>query len=235
MNASGDRLENYRQRYAACKPGWEPATARYQRRVARLLTPTAHVLDLGCGRGGIAERLSGFGQWMGLDPDHVSLREHRLPDLLRAQADALRLPLGSATFDLVVSSWVMEHLSDPPRVFDEVARVLRPGGRLICLTPNARHPIPRLGQILAHWQRTLVPKVYGRGVADAFPVYYRANTPEQLSRLGAQAGLRLVNIELVEDPSYFSWNRSTFALAARLEILLPALWKVHLIAEFTHH
>ncbi len=232
MSTTPGRLEYYRRRYAALKPGWEPATARYQRRVARYLTPTTRALDLGCGRGGIVERLGNAGQWVGLDPDHASLRDHRLPGLARAQADALRLPLGSATCDLVVSSWVLEHLADPRRTFAEISRVLRPGGRLICLTPNARHPIPRFGQIMARWQSALVPKVYGRGAEDAFPVYYRANTPEQLSRLAAYVGLRLVNIELVEDPSYFAWNRSTFALAARLEALLPVLWKVHLIAEF---
>ncbi len=232
MSTFVGRLEYYRQRYAALNPGWEPATARYQRRVARYLAPATRVLDLGCGRGGIVERLGDVGRWIGLDPDHASLRDHRLPGLSRAQADALRLPLGDATCDLVVSSWVLEHLADPQRTFAEASRVLRPGGRLICLTPNARHPIPRLGQILERWQRALVPKVYGRGAADAFPVYYRANTPERLSCLASHAGLSLVTIELVEDPSYFAWNRQTFALAARLEALLPALWKVHLIAEF---
>jgi ubiquinone/menaquinone biosynthesis C-methylase UbiE len=227
-----DRLEYYRQRYAVFRPGWEHATARYQRLVRRHLTPNTRVLDLGCGRGGVVERLGASGWWMGLDPDHASLREHRTPGLPRAQADAVRLPVRSGTLDLVVSSWVLEHLPKPQETFNEIARVLRPGGRFVCLTPNARHPIPQAGRLLAHWQRVLVPKLYGRVAEDAFPVYYRANTPEQLTCLAAQADLRMVHVDLVEDPSYFAWNRWTFALAIRLESLLPARRKVHLIGEF---
>ena len=52
-----DRLEYFRGRYAALNPGWEHATARYQRWISQILTPTTRVLDLGCGRGGVVERL----------------------------------------------------------------------------------------------------------------------------------------------------------------------------------
>lgn len=223
-----DRLEQYRRRYAARTPGWEPATARYQRRVAGYLTPDARVLDLGCGRGGIVERLGGGGHWCGADPDERSLREHRTPALLRACAGAERLPFADGVFDLVAASWVLEHLPDPAQTLREVARVLRPGGRFIFLTPNARHPLPWLGQRLGRVQRTLVPWVYGRAAADAFPTYYRANTAEALAQLAVQAGLGLTWLDWVGDPSYLAWNGPTFALAVGLEWLLPA---VHLVGE----
>lgn len=226
-----DRLERYRRRYATLAPGWEPATARYQARVAACLTPDARVLDLGCGRGGIVERLGDVGHWRGVDPDEGSLREHRTPALPRSCAGATHLPFADGVFDLVVSSWVLEHLPDPALTLAEIARLLRPGGRFIFLTPNARHPLPWLGQRLGRWQRTLVPWVYGRAEADAFPTYYRANTAERLARLAVPAGLLLHRLEWVADPAYLAWNTPTFALSAGLEWLLPAECKVHLVGE----
>jgi ubiquinone/menaquinone biosynthesis C-methylase UbiE len=229
-----DRVESYRRHYATLAPGWEPATARYQRRVAACLTPETRVLDLGCGRGGIVERLGGMGHWHGVDPDECSLHEHRSPSLPRDCAEATQLPFAAGAFDLVVASWVLEHLSDPAQTLREVARVLRPGGRFIFLTPNARHPLPWVGQRLGRLQRTLVPWVYGRTEADAFPTYYRANTADTLGRLAVQAGLTLRWLEWVEDPAYLAWTMPTFVLSVCLEWLLPAECKVHLIGECIH-
>lgn len=230
-----DRLEHYRRRYAALKPGWEHATARYQRWVAARLAPDSRVLDLGCGRGGVVERLGALGCWTGCDPDWHSLKEHRRTQLARSQAGSERLPFVDATFDVVIASWVLEHIPCPAWTFGEVARVLRPGGRFFFLTPNLRHPIPRLSQWLARLkvlQKKLVAVVYRRASADTFPVHYRANTVEGIAQLAAQAGLRLVQMEWVDDPSYFAWTDFTFGLAVRLEKLLPRPWRVHLIGEY---
>ncbi len=230
-----DRLETYRSQYATLKPGWMPATTRYERWVAEALTPDAKVLDLGCGRGGIVERLGTCGTWVGIDPDWASLRDHRVAALPRGQATAHRLPFADCTFDLVVSSWVFEHLPDPAGIFGEVVRVLRPGGRLAFLTPNGRHPIPRLSRFVAGLTRIqgqLVSRTYNRAPEDTFPVAYRANTFSTIDALAASAGLRLWAFEFVDDPSYMAWDRKTFWLAVGLEALIPAFQKVHLIGIY---
>ncbi len=230
-----DQLEHYRRRYAALRPGWEHATARYQRRVAARLTPESRVLDLGCGRGGIVERLHAAGRWIGCDPDGRSLKEHRYAQLARSQASSERLPFADAVFDVVVASWLLEHLPYPAQTFAEIARVLRPGGRFFFLTPNLRHPVPRLSQWLARLkalQPALVGVIYRRAEADTFPVCYRANTSETLERLAAHSGLRLVQMEWVDDPAYFAWKDFIFGFSVLLETLLPAAWRVHLVGEY---
>lgn len=229
-----DRLESFRSRYAKVRSGWEPATALYERCVASALTQDSRVLDLGCGRGGIVERQGGTGTWIGLDPDMSSLREHRVMHLPRACALAHRLPCPSHAFDVVVASWVLEHLPAPAATFREIARVLRVGGLFFFLTPNVRHPLPRLSCAMAHLRRVqpwIVNFAYGRGAADTFPVIYEANSISIIERLATQAGLRLTRLDLIDDPTYFAWNRATFMMAVIAHALLPALWKVHLVGQ----
>ena len=217
------------------KPGWEHATARFQRWIAARVTPASRVLDLGCGRGGVVERLGTTGEWSGCDPDWCSLKEHRTTGLWRSQAFSERLPFADATFDIVIASWVLEHLPQPVKTWGEIARVLRPGGRFFFLTPNRRHLIPHLGAWLARirtLQAPLVTAIYRRAAADTFPVYYQANTFAALEYLGVETSLRLVQMEWVDDPSYFGWTESSFTIAACLALLLPATWRVHLVGEW---
>jgi methionine biosynthesis protein MetW len=49
------------------------------------------------------------------------------------------LPFDDASFDVVICDSQLEHRFDPEHVLDEMARVLRPGGRLILLLPNTAH------------------------------------------------------------------------------------------------
>ena len=52
------------------------------------------------------------------------------------------IPYANETFDLVFSDNVVEHLSDPNAVLNEVRRVLKPGGLFFAKTPNKKHYMP---------------------------------------------------------------------------------------------
>lgn len=230
-----DRLESYRSRYAKVKLHWVHATARYQALIAESIQPRARILDLGCGRGGVVERLGRKGIWVGLDPDWQSLSDHRTPFFSRGCANAEAIPFFSNSLDIVISSWVFEHLADPAPVFNEISRVLRPGGHLFFLTPNARHPIPRLSQKLTRSlkaQHAFVHRLYNRVPADTFAVHYQANTWDKIDAYAAQVGLQLIEVEFVEDPSYLAWNALTFVLAVTFENVLPAWWHVHIVGHY---
>lgn len=228
-----DRQESYRRRYAAMRPGWRPSSHVYQELVTAHLQPETRVLDLGCGRGGVMERLhpqAGF--VAGLDPDLRSLHEHRVSALALASGMAGALPYHDGAFDLVCCSWVLEHLPAPRATFAEVGRVLVPGGHFVFVTPNARHPLLVLNRALSWTQGRLVDRLYGRAEPDIFPAQYRANTPPQIERLARSAGLRRVTLRLVGDPTYLAFNEPLFRLSCLLERITPPALRVHLVGAY---
>ncbi len=232
-----DRQEFYRALSRNLRPGWKPSTLVYQEIVASYLGPGVKVLDLGCGRGGVIERLHPLASLaVGVDADLASLREHRAPAVFRVQALAENLPFPPCSFDLVISSWVLEHLAEPEKTFEEIARVLKPGGHFVFLTPNLLNPIPRLGRELAKFgsflQRSLVAGLYGRQGHDVFHPHYRANTPRRIDELASRAGLRKISLLPIGDPTYLAFNRIFFRLSVRLEDLIPRERKVHLVGVY---
>jgi SAM-dependent methyltransferase len=107
------------------------------------------VLDLGCGKGRFAASLRSAGALVvGLDLSAAMLSEAH--GLARVRASARRLPFGDRSFDAVVAVEAFEHFASIDDVVTEIARVLRPGGRLAVidknlLSLNARRPwLPNL-------------------------------------------------------------------------------------------
>ena len=99
------------------------------------------ILDAGCGNG----RYSRF-LLKEADPDaFVTSFDYSQQMLRRARerlrgdrvshvaADLTHLPYADATFDAIICGWVLEHLPDPRPGLRQLARVLRPGGRLLLL------------------------------------------------------------------------------------------------------
>jgi ubiquinone/menaquinone biosynthesis C-methylase UbiE len=74
---------------------------------------------------------------MDVSPDAVEAARSRGFDALQIEPGAA-LPLDDQTFDGVVMKEVLEHLDDPVALVDEVRRVLRPGGKVVALPPDAQ-------------------------------------------------------------------------------------------------
>jgi SAM-dependent methyltransferase len=94
-------------------------------------------LDLGCTRGTLSWFLRGHGgQWLhaDLDADNVNEAMDLLGDGV-VQLGSGDLPFKDSVFDAVISLDFIEHLDDDRRCLEEIARILKPSGRLILSTP----------------------------------------------------------------------------------------------------
>jgi len=126
-------------------------------RLLALAGPVAgrDALDVGCGAGGLARRLGEAGARVaGMDACASMLGRARSSAGRWVKGDARRLPFAGASFDLVSCSLVLHYLHDPGRAVEEVARVLRPGGRLVLADRvTSSDPCLRADQDRIEWLR----------------------------------------------------------------------------------
>lgn len=98
------------------------------------------VLDLACGTGDLCRELEAQGhRVVGFDLSLGMLRAAKTSAPL-VQADILRLPLASGCADGITCGFALRNVADMARLFEEMGRVLRPGGRVAILevaTPDA--------------------------------------------------------------------------------------------------
>jgi SAM-dependent methyltransferase len=107
------------------------------------------VLEVGCGWGELAAWIA---RDTGAEVVAVDLSE-RMVELARSEgvdariADVQKLPFADATFDVAVAAWMLYHVPDLDRGVSELARVLRPGGRLVAAT-NSRFHLMELRELV---------------------------------------------------------------------------------------
>ena len=159
--------------------------------------PGMKVLDAGCGG---ARGCSREAPWekmyiVGVDIDPVVHENPFCNDTMVCDLSK-NLPFADASFDLIHCRWVVEHLQDPLKTFREFSRVLKPGGRLLALTPNIFHYATIVGRFTPYWFH----RWWRRGGQEPFPTYYRANSPRILRCLCVNAGLHVQRLELIEGP-----------------------------------
>ena len=121
----------------------------HEQRYAKALSevnPTDNLLEIGTGLGVFSSRIAPVvATYQGIEYDSEACKaaKKRVPNpdsITEGDAQSLRFP--SASFDAVVCLEVLEHLPDYRKALDEIARVLRPDGRLIASIPYAKVGAP---------------------------------------------------------------------------------------------
>jgi demethylmenaquinone methyltransferase/2-methoxy-6-polyprenyl-1,4-benzoquinol methylase len=163
------------------------------------------LLDVGTGTGDIALEALRLDPTLSVTAMDFSFRMMRVgrmrPDgqkVLWCHADALHIPFTDARFDAVTSGYLVRNVINVRRAFEEQMRVVRPGGRIVCLDtspvpPSALRPfvlfhlkfvIPLLGYLLT---RNRSAYVYLPESTQAFMA------PDQLASIMRSVGLEAVS------------------------------------------
>jgi demethylmenaquinone methyltransferase/2-methoxy-6-polyprenyl-1,4-benzoquinol methylase len=174
---------------------------QWRRRAADLAAvgPGDRALDVATGTGDLAVELAGRvvpgGEVVGSDFSErmLELARAKAPGIRFERANALALPYGDGEFTAATVGFGARNFSDLPRGLAEMARVVRPGGRVVILeitTPRR----PPLSTFYRLWFDRVVP-VLGRAAGDSQAYAYLPSSvrrfpgPEELAGVMAQVGL----------------------------------------------
>ncbi|EEB73756.1 class I SAM-dependent methyltransferase [Thermococcus sp. AM4] len=180
---------SFEKYYSTFKAYSDLYSEEYRRRIETLeplllkfMPKRGRVLDLACGVGGFSFLLEDHGfEVVGVDSSELMLeraREYAKEKRSRVQfvkADAQELPFENDSFDYVLfigDSVVHFSPTELNRVFKEIRRVLRPGGRLIMHFLDLREFLPKLmdGQVIGeeYWISKVLPDKDGKTVVIEF-------------------------------------------------------------------
>ncbi len=197
-----------------------PAENHPYRKLERLIeahiTPDSTVLDIGCGRE--APTLKRFrgkaARLIGIDVIDFRTEDGDL-DLRRLDVTKMQ-GIDSGSVDVAWSRSVMEHVRDAPAAYREVARVLKPGGVYIFLTPN----LWDYGSLVAwlvpnRFHPWIVRHTEGRQEEDTFPTHFSSNTKRRIRKLAGANGLLVEKLDYLNQyPNYLAFSRPLFYLGS---------------------
>lgn len=198
----------------------------YQAEVRKHVRPESVVVDAGCGY--TAEVLQQLAphvkRVIGLDLVDFD-PEVRDRKVIVLKNDLAALALQNSSVDLAISRSVFEHLSDPLAVYREIARILKPGGRLVFLTPNSWDYASVCAKMIPNrLHPAIVKRVEGREERDTFPVFYRANTASAIRKLAAKTCLKVERIRyLGQYPCYLMFHPAAFLAGTLYEKVISGV------------
>ena len=184
--------------------GWRKKAVRAARGAG-----SEHALDVGTGTGDLAIALAdgGYRHVTGLDFSTAMIaaaeeKKHARSDLTFVVGDAMALPFLDGQFDAVTVSFGLRNMRDYAAAITEMVRVIKPGGRWICLelTP---YRTPVLAPIFNWYFRAIVPRIGGWLSGDAEAYRYLPSSvaafpdARTLIDLMAKAGLQANEYELL--------------------------------------
>ncbi|MCA1830653.1 MAG: class I SAM-dependent methyltransferase [Actinomycetota bacterium] len=193
----------YGDRAAEYKRWWTPALVSFARPLLERIPvePGARAIDLGGGVGAFGSLLRRRGAEV-IDVDASIGMLRRAPKTHgRVGADVTRTPLGDRCADIVVSTFVLQHISKPRRLLDEAARVARRGGTVATATWGADRAGDPAQIVASMLKRAHVPE----DPLKAVPTYHAlVDTPAKMTRLARAAGLDVIEAGVAQGAHAFT-------------------------------
>ena len=183
------------------EPGyvWRSGQERRLAMIRRWSDLSGRILDNGTGLGTYLEAIGRA------NPDSLRVGlevEFDRALVARARADGIvlgvgeRLPFADDTFDLILSNEVIEHVADDRAAAAEMARVTRPGGRIVLFAPNRWYPVEQHGIYWRgdyHFGNKPLVNYLPNPLRNRLAPHVRAYTAHGLRRLFAGLPLRVLH------------------------------------------
>ena len=224
----------FKLKYDDLKGGWGPGQRLkfgyftpddvYEATIDSLVTPDTTWLDVGCGRDifpsnfRLAKMLSERCRLLvGLDPSD-NIEENQIIHE-RFKGFLEDFPAGRQ-FDLVTLRMVAEHIAHPAGAARALARLAKPGGRIVIYTVFKWSPVTLVSAAAPFWLHHAVKRIiWNTEEKDTFPTEYRMNTRRELRRIMTSVGFAEEQFSYLDDcRSLARWK-----LTNLLELVL---WKI---------
>ena len=150
-----------------------------------LVEDSKRILDLGCGDGTRLSYLSKGKYGVGIDGSKkaISLAKEKYKVVEFINGNIEKLPFKDASFDLVYSAFVLEHLTQPEDVLNEAIRVTAPEGKICLIAPNFGAP----NRASPPFKGSRLRKFFKKALKDLFP-------DKNSERLGWDKVIPIVNV-----------------------------------------
>ncbi len=188
--------------------GYFDPDAWYEALVDRLVTAECSWIDVGGGssifpyNAPLAARLARRGAFLvGVDPSNNIEKNPWVHEKAQCGIEEYR---SDRRFDLATLRMVAEHITEPERAVKSLARLVKPGGRVVIYTPNRWAPVSLAASIIPfRWHHHITGVLWQTQEADVFPTVYQMNTRRRLRHLFEQAGFREAGFLYLDNCSTF--------------------------------
>jgi SAM-dependent methyltransferase len=220
MSAEQARARGYQPDWSKSHPRMLDQTNR-SRKARKILTvlrealpdsdlASLRLLDVGASAGIIAGEVGRvFGEVVGVDIDEEGIARARDfltgPNQELLVADAMDMPFPDESFDVAVLNQVYEHMPDARRLFDEVWRVVRPGGVVYFGAQNRLWPVEAHHKLFGlSWLPPRAADAYVRLAGKGDRYYERPRTFRGLKSLTARFELEDWTLRVIREPDRYA-------------------------------
>ena len=215
-----ERINHLRKTLNKYYPDFKSAGYYFRNYLENSLNKKKIVLDAGCGEKGLISEFKPYAKTIiGVDIDKKSLANNLIVDQ-KILADLSSIPVKSQSIDIITAEFVLEHLKNPDKVFQEFNRILKLNGSFIFVTPNILNPIMALSKILPLRFREFFRKKILKKDKDAHHTYYSANTYQRLKKLGLKNNFKRTEIKRAGSPEYIGFCKPIMLLSVILEKII---------------
>ena len=208
-------------------------TVAFYTRIKSLLEPEMTVLDVGCGRGAaliddpinykkeLRLMRGRCRKVIGIDIDPVGEDNPGLDEFRLLKSD--KWPIEDESIDLIISDYVLEHISNPEIFFKEISRVLKRRGIFCARTSNKIGYVGIVARVIPNRGHSTVLKYAQkqRMEMDVFPTVYKVNTVWKIRRQMKKVGLDGIAYGYEAEPAYLDFSSFFYRIGKFIHAFTP--------------